>query len=50
VRYLSSNPIYAFAEGARGSHNPDAKTSTCVVGGAAVIGLACLAIGGKMRK
>jgi hypothetical protein len=49
VRYLVAEPEFAFAEGARGGHKPDAKTETLTLGGMALAGCAFLTIGGRMR-
>jgi len=49
VRYLIADPEYAFAEGARGGHKPDAKRDTLMLGGMALAGCAFLTIGVRMR-
>jgi Protein of unknown function (DUF3592) len=49
LRYLIADPGFAFAEGARGGHKPDAKRDTLMLAGMALAGCAFLTIGGRMR-
>ena len=49
VRYLTDDPEFAFADGARGGHKPNTRTDAMLLGGFALLGATCLTIGVRMR-